>query len=131
MFKTTQSIEDRYLTIIDELINAGYGWKKYAENIKAQGWISNKQKETLILMHQKVSTRRETYQSHSPRPSRSESRKESYGREWYDEEESAWHGKTEWQGSVIDTTWHDDGRTTYNWGGPCAPTTYNEYGEEC
>ena len=54
MFKTTQSIEDRYLTIIDELIKAGYGWKKYAENVKAQGWISNKQKETLILMHQKL-----------------------------------------------------------------------------
>lgn len=54
MFKTTQSIEDRYIQIIDELIKAGYGWKKYAENVKAQGWISNKQKDTLCNMYNKL-----------------------------------------------------------------------------
>lgn len=54
MFKTTQSIEDRYLTIIDELIKAGYGWKKYADNVKAQGWISNKQKDTLCDMYNRM-----------------------------------------------------------------------------
>lgn len=54
MFKTTHGIEDRYLTIIDSLIKAGYGWKKYAETVKAQGWISNKQKETLCNMHNRM-----------------------------------------------------------------------------
>lgn len=54
MFKTTPIIEDRYLRIIDELIRAGYGWKKYAENVKTQGWISNKQKDTLCNMYNKL-----------------------------------------------------------------------------
>ena len=54
MFKTTQTIEDRYTRIIDELIKAGYGWKRYAENVKAQGWISNKQKDTLCNMYNKL-----------------------------------------------------------------------------
>ena len=54
MFKTTPTIEDRYIRIIDELIKAGYGWKKYAENVKAQGWASNKQKDALCNMYNKL-----------------------------------------------------------------------------
>lgn len=50
---------------------------------------------------------------------------------WYSEEDSSWFGTTEYQGGKVSTQWHDDGRTTYHWGGPCAPTTYDEYGEEC
>ena len=54
MFKTTQTIEDEYLRIIDSLIKAGYGWKKYAETVKAQGWISDKQKDTLCNMYNRM-----------------------------------------------------------------------------
>lgn len=54
MFKTTPPIEDMYLRIIDSLIKEGYGWKKYAETVKAQGWISDKQKDTLCNMYNRM-----------------------------------------------------------------------------
>lgn len=56
---------------------------------------------------------------------------EEYASRWRDEESHSTFGHTMHQGTKIQTQWHDDGRTTYHWGGPCAPTTYDEHGEEC
>jgi hypothetical protein len=54
-----------------------------------------------------------------------------YMRKWYDEESSSTFGYTKEGSNYVKTQWHDDGRTTMHWGGPCAPTTYDKYGEEC
>jgi len=49
----------------------------------------------------------------------------------YDEDTKSYWGTTTFQGEKTRTEWHDDGRTTYHWGGPCLPTTYDSNGEEC
>ena len=28
-------------------------------------------------------------------------------------------------------TYYKDGSSTHHWGGPCGPTNYDEFGEEC
>tara|TARA_R110000744_G_C19371770_1_gene563125 strand:- start:9268 stop:9483 length:216 start_codon:yes stop_codon:yes gene_type:complete len=44
---------------LDYLIRAGWGWRKYAESVKSQGWISERQAVTLDEMYCKVYTKTE------------------------------------------------------------------------
>ena len=37
----------------------------------------------------------------------------------------------EWQGNRLSVTHFSDGSTTYNFGGPAGPASYDKYGEEC
>lgn len=53
------SVERLPLTDDDEnkiinLMSTGYGWGRYAASIKAQGWISSKQRDTLDSMSFRV-----------------------------------------------------------------------------
>ena len=40
--------------LIKRLKKEGFGWKKYAESVEAQGFVSPKQHDTMILMLQRV-----------------------------------------------------------------------------
>lgn len=50
---------------------------------------------------------------------------------WYSEEDESRYEYREWNGDYLLEQYHDDGRTTVHWGGPCAPSTYDKFGEEC
>lgn len=45
------TLSSEHLERIEYMIRAGYGWKKYAESVLSQGWISEKQDETLDKMY--------------------------------------------------------------------------------
>lgn len=93
--------------------------------------MSQKQRECMERMVKKI-TSYEIISSSKPSNKHQDSSNES---RWYcsgeDGEDAGWYGYTEYNGMKVRTKWHDDGRTTCYWGGPCAPTTYDEYGEEC
>jgi hypothetical protein len=55
--KSTQEQPSHVLStqdIIDKMIAAGYGWRKYAESISKQSTITDKQLSTLYEMHRKL-----------------------------------------------------------------------------
>ena len=134
-----QNYSPKDLRNIEILINAGHGWAKFANNVKIQGWVSEKQSETLSNMVNKlIELRLAKAKMYTP-PAKKQSNISisddvpamGYKKDYYDEESSSWHGETYYQGQRINTQWHDNGNTTYHWGGPCAPTTYDKNGEEC
>ena len=44
-------IPEREQRRLDHMVKSGYGWRKYAQNILDQGWISRKQIETVDDMY--------------------------------------------------------------------------------
>ena len=53
---------------LDYLIRVGWGWRKYAESVKAQGWISDRQAVALDEMYCKVYTKTEQRKILAARP---------------------------------------------------------------
>jgi len=51
---------------LDYLIRAGWGWRKYAESVKGQGWISDRQAQVLDEMYCKVYTKTNAKKNRSP-----------------------------------------------------------------
>lgn len=47
-------LTERQQQLIEKCKRAGFGWRKFAESIEAQGWCSPKQEDTLCLMTQKI-----------------------------------------------------------------------------
>lgn len=139
MKMTKEPYTEKDLRCIDFLIKAGHGWAKFASNVKAQGWVSPKQSETLNNMVNKLIEQRfKNAKMYVPSASKQnyppiEGDHPAMGsrKDYYDEESSSWYGETYFQGNRVNTQWHDNGNTTYHWGGPCAPTTYDKNGEEC
>jgi len=40
--------------LIDTLKSYGFGWKKFANSVESQGFVTNNQRDTMILMLQKA-----------------------------------------------------------------------------
>ncbi len=47
-------LTERQQKLIDKCKKAGYGWKKYAESVEAQGSCTPKQEDKLVEMYQKI-----------------------------------------------------------------------------
>lgn len=45
---------ERQERLLDTCKNAGFGWREFALSVRAQGFCSHKQEETLVNMHQKI-----------------------------------------------------------------------------
>lgn len=131
-------IQDNDRRVINYLKKIGYGYAEFAKSVELGGMVSQKQRECMERMVRRVS-------SSTPRNARQyrvdnktlneyqyyDQPSDGYYDEGDEQTSPGWHGYTEYNGSKVSTKWHDDGRTTYYWGGPCAPTTYDENGEEC
>lgn len=132
-------IQDNDRRVINYLKKIGYGYAEFAKSVELSGMVSQKQRECMERMVKKITNGRSHYNSYEIISSNKQSnnkRQESPNKSrWYcsgdDGESPGWYGYTEYNGGTVSAKWHDDGRTTYYWGGPCAPTTYDEYGEEC
>lgn len=44
--------------LIEYLKAGGYGWRKFATSVEAQGWCSQKQEDTMCNMHNQLSLQR-------------------------------------------------------------------------
>ena len=132
-------IQDNDRRVINYLKKIGYGYAEFAKSVELGGRVSEKQRECMERMVKKITNGRSHYNSYeiisSSKRSNNKHQETPNDSRWYcsgdDGESPGWYGYTEYNGGTVSTKWHDDGRTTYYWGGPCSPTTYDEYGEEC
>jgi hypothetical protein len=47
-------LTERQVRLIEKCKKTGYGWRKFAESVEAQGWCSHAQEEKLVEMWQKI-----------------------------------------------------------------------------
>ena len=87
--------------VINNLIEAGYGWKKYAESVSKQSRITDKQAETLYKMYEKLLRLRNAASARENwKPKDNTKKKQSYrdrhdgGLDW--DEIGDWGGSQEW-----------------------------------
>lgn len=128
-------ISDKDRRIINILKRVGYGYAKFASSVESSGRVTPKQRECMERMISKIMPKPREFYSKRPKRGAECTENASYNRTERCEGDintsPGWYGYTQYNGNQVKTKWHDDGRTTYNWGGPCAPTTYDDNGEEC
>lgn len=58
VFKKRNQLTDRQKILIDKLIESGWGRRKFAKNVLAQGWCSSKQEDAMCNMWNEFSINR-------------------------------------------------------------------------